>query len=117
MSAGAGMLRVGVLPTDPLDACSHFYAAVLPRIRDALAQGGDCVLLFDPADHTHREWRLGVVHGLARQYAPVRVNAIAGDDPKAIAAALAYLSRAPGVTGQLLPVAGTDAGAMLSSQG
>ncbi len=46
---------------------------------------------------------------LAREAAPKRVNGIAGDDNEAIAAALAWLASAPGVTGQLLAVDGKSA--------
>ena len=106
-------LYVGALPDEPLAAAAQFHTDVLPRALDALRQGGDLVLVFPPADHTHRDWRLGVVRGLARQFAPVRVNALAGDDEAALAAGAAYLAHAPGVTGQLLPVDGTGAGPML----
>lgn len=111
------LLRVGALPDEALAAAAQFHAQVLPRVLDAAAHGDDLVLVFDPADHTHRDWRNGVVRGLARQFAPVRVNAIAGDDQAAIVAAGEYLGRAPGLTGQLLPVDGTGAGPMLYQGG
>ena len=109
------LLRVGVLPGEPLAASAHFYSAVLPRARAELERGETVTLVFAPADHTHRAWRLAVVQGLARQYAPVRINALASNDEKAIAAALAYLETAEGVTGQYLPLDGNGAGALLSS--
>jgi hypothetical protein len=111
------MLRVGPLPTYALAAAAQFHAQVLPRVIETLARGDDIVLVFDPADHTHSDWRNGVVRGLARQFAPLRVNAVAGEDEVAIAAATDYLARAPGVTGQLLPVDGTGAGPMLYQAG
>lgn len=111
------LLHVGALPADPLAAAARFHAQVLPRAIAALEEAGDLVLVFGPADHTHRDWRLGVVRGLARHHAPVQVNAVAGDDEPAIAAAVAYLAQAPGVTGQLLPVDGTGAGPMLYQGG
>jgi hypothetical protein len=111
------LLRVGVLPDEALAAATQFHAQVLPRVLDAAARGDDLVLVFDPADHTHRDWRNGVVRSLGRQFAPVRVNAIAGNDEAAVAAAAEYLSRAPGLTGQLLPVDGTGAGPMLYQGG
>jgi hypothetical protein len=111
------LLRVGALPDEALAAAAQFHARVLPRVLEALVQGDDLVLVFGPADHTHRDWRNGVVRGLARQFAPVRVNAIAGDDEPAIAATADYLMQAPGVTGQLLPVDGTGAGPMLYQAG
>ena len=66
-------------------------------------------MVFAPADYTHRAWRLAVVQGLARELAPRRVNALASDSEAAIAAALAYLEGAAGLTGQYLPL--DDAGA------
>jgi hypothetical protein len=110
-------LRVGALPGEPLAAAARFHAEDMPRALAALAQGGDLVLVFAPADHTHRDWRLAAVRGLARAHAPARVNAVAGDDEAALAAACAYLERAPGVTGQLLPTDGTGAGPMLYRNG
>lgn len=111
------LLRVGVLPDEALVAAAQFHAKVLPRVLEAAAKGDDMVLVFGPADHTQRDWRNGVVRGLARQFAPLRVNAIAGTDEPAIAAAAEYLGRAPGLTGQLLPVDGTGAGPMLYQAG
>lgn len=111
------LLLVGMLPDEALAAAAQFHAQVLPRVLDAVAQGDHVVLVFGPADHTHRDWRNGVVRGFARQFAPVRVNAIAGTDEAAIAAAADYLGRAPGLTGQLLPVDGTGAGPMLYQAG
>lgn len=97
------LVRVGVLPDEPLCAAARFHADFLPQI----APAGDAALtlVFDPADHTHREWRLAVVQGLARRLAPMRVNAVASADEVAIAAADTYLDNAPGVTGQYLPLA------------
>ena len=66
--------------------------------------GEDLALVFAPAPYDHRGWRLAAVQDLARQAAPTRVNAIVGDDEKAIAATLAWLERAPGITGQLLDI-------------
>ncbi len=79
-----------------------------------LVGGEDVVLAFPAADHTHRGWRLAVVQQLARDAAPLRVNALAGGDEPAIAAAVAYLANAPGVTGQLLALDGKGAGEVLS---
>lgn len=107
------LLQVGPLPQEPLAAAARFHAETLAQALSCLADDADLVLVFGAADHTHRDWRLGVVRGLARQYAPLRVNAVAGDDEAAIAQALAYLRAAPGVTGQLLSVDGTGAGPML----
>jgi len=111
------LLSVGSLPEEALAAAAQFHAQVLPRVLEVLGGGEDLVLVFAPADHTHRDWRNGVVRGLARQFTPIRVNAIFGDDEPAIAAAAEYLAHAPGVTGQLLPVDGTGAGPMLYQAG
>ncbi|WP_305096664.1 Rossmann fold domain-containing protein [Croceibacterium aestuarii] len=70
-----------------------------PRAGEAL------VIVFPPASHEHRAWRLAAVQELAREMAPRRVNGIVGADRQDIARTLAYLERAPGVTGQLLAVA------------
>ena len=72
-------------------------------------------LVFPPADHSHRAWRLAAVQALAREHAPIRVNALASDSAKAIAAALAYLETAGGVTGQLLQLDDTGAGEVVNS--
>lgn len=109
------LLRVGALPAEALAAAAQFHAAVLPRALAELKGGKGLVLVFDPADHTHRAWRLAAVQSLARQYAPLRVNALASDDERAIAAALKYLAVAEGVTGQYLPLDGNGAEALLSS--
>ena len=109
------LLRVGPLPADPLAASAQFHAEVLPEVLAEFEHGETVTLAFAPADFTHRAWRLAVVQGLARQFAPVRVNAYVGNDEAAIAAALTYLGTAEGVTGQLLQLDGNGAGEVLSS--
>ena len=115
------LLRVGPLPDAPLAAAASFHRDILPAVRRELADRADqlasdryapdhLTLVFAPADHTHRGWRVAAVEELAREYAPVRINALAADDEPAIAAATAYLASAPGLTGQLLPLDGTGAG-------
>jgi hypothetical protein len=107
--------RVGSLPDEPLKAAAEFYADVLPGIVASLEnQGAGVVLVFEPADYTHRGWRLAAVQQLARDHAPLRVNAIASDDDRAIGAAMAYLRAAEGVTGQYLPLDGKGAVGLLS---
>jgi hypothetical protein len=106
--------RVGVLAAEPLQAAAQFYAEVLPAIIATLQDsGGHLVIVFEPADYTHRGWRLASVQQLARDHAPVRVSAVASDDEMAIAAALAYLGTAEGVTGQYLPLDGNGAVGLL----
>lgn len=101
--------RVAGLPDGPIDAARHFYASEVTAARAALEGGDALVLVFAPADHSHRAWRLAAVQDLAREAAPKRVNGIAGADETAIASALAYLEGARGVTGQLLAVDGKSA--------
>ncbi len=72
-------------------------------------------IIFPPADHTHRAWRLAAVQTLAREHAPLRVNALASADPAAIESALAYLEAAPGLTGQYLTLDSLGAGDVLTS--
>ena len=108
------VLRVGVLPEAALAAAAEFHARVLPLANPPFKEG-DLTLIFPPADHTHRDWRLAVVQSLARKLAPVRVNGLVSDGENAIAAALAYLAAAQGVTGQLLQLDDTGAGEVLSS--
>jgi hypothetical protein len=104
------VLRLGALPNAALAAAAEFYAQLsAPRV------GEDMVIVFTPADHTHRAWRLAAVQELARQHAPARVNGLASNSEPAIAAALAYLAAAPGVTGQLLELDDTGASEVLSS--
>ncbi len=105
------LFRVGVLPADPMAAAAAFHADVQPRLMAALEQGaGPLTLVFAPADHTHREWRVAAVAMLARAHAPQRINAIESGDEPAIAAAAAYLAAAQGVTGQVLPLDSLGAG-------
>lgn len=103
------VLGASGLPDGALDASAAFFAHVLPQARAACADGDVCIV-FDPADHTHKAWRLAAVQSLAREAAPGRVNAVASGDDAAIAAALDYLARAPGVTGQLFALDGQGAG-------
>ena len=103
----AGVLRVEGLPDGALDAAAAFHADWLPRARallDPSPEGEAIVLIFPVARYDHRGWRLAAVQDLAREAAPKRVNAVAGDDERAIAATLAWLAQAPGTTGQLLAV-------------
>ena len=100
------VLRVEGLPDGPLDAAAAFHAAVLPQARAALGDTDALVLMFAPGGHAHRAWRLAAVQDLARESAPKRVNGIAGGTDEAVAETLAYLERAPGVTGQILAVDG-----------
>ncbi|MGE3690173.1 MAG: Rossmann fold domain-containing protein [Novosphingobium sp.] len=72
--------------------------------RPETPEGEGLLLVFEPADHTHRAWRLAAVQALAREHTPQRINAVASDDETAVAAAHEYLANAPGVTGQYWPL-------------
>ena len=108
------LFRVGALRHGALDAAAAFHSDVLPKVRESLgAQAEGFVLLFEPAAHEHRAWRLAMVQQLARDHAPHRVNAIESDNEVAIAAAHAYLAGAEGVTGQYMPLDSAGAGEVL----
>ena len=102
-------LQVPPLPDLPSAAAAAFHRDVMPEAGLQLRNADCLTLMFSPADHTHRGWRLAAVQSLAREHAPARVNAIAGGGAAAVATALAYLEAAGGVTGQYLPL--DDAGA------
>ena len=108
------VFRVGALPDAPLAAASQFYGQCLPQLRVELVSGNDPVaIVFAGADYRHRGWRTEAVASLAREVAPRRINAVAGDDSRAIAAAIDWLERAPGVTGQLLRLDSQGAGEVI----
>lgn len=96
------VVRIDDLPADALDAAAVFHAEHLHAIRTRLEAVQVLTIIFPPAPHDHRGWRLAAVQDLARAHAPRRVNGIAGADEAEISATLAFLERAPGVTGQLL---------------
>ncbi|MGX7894728.1 Rossmann fold domain-containing protein [Tsuneonella sp. HG222] len=99
--------EVADLAEGPLDRAARFYAHDVAGIRSSRDghPGRDVALVFAPASHEHQAWRLAAVQELAREFAPARVNGIVGQEEEAIAATIAYLCGAPGVTGQLLAVA------------
>ncbi len=110
MTRCGSVLEIASLPESALEAAAQFHNEYLPRAAKMLRDGVDpLTILFPAADHTHRGWRLALVQGLAREYAPSRVNAIAGGGAEAQAMALQYLGLADGVTGQYLLL--DDAGA------
>jgi hypothetical protein len=108
-------LRVDGLPAGALEASAMFHAECLGGARELLATGSDLAIVFQPADHTHRAWRLAIVQGLAREFAPSRVVAVASVDPAAIYFALHYLKSAEGLTGQYLALDGAGAGDVIPS--
>jgi len=110
----AELLYTGPLAADPLDAAADLHGRLLPGIEATLAGGADpLILVFPPASHEHRAWRLALVQGLARRFAPSRVNAVESEDPVAIDAAARWLADAGSVTGQLLALDGNGAGLVL----
>ena len=104
-------VRIEGLPEDPLAAAAQFHAAILPTLNE---MAGDLLLVFPPADHVHRAWRLAAVQGLARAAVPRRINAVAASSTPGIDSALAFLAGAQGVTGQYLTLDDAGAGAVLS---
>ena len=99
-----GVLLISGLADNPLDAAAEFFADHVPAIRENMRHPDRSVLsiVFEPAGHEHRAWRVAGVQELAREMAPRRINAIVGSDEEAIAEIADYLAAAPGVTGQLL---------------
>ena len=94
------------LPGAPLDASAKFGREILPGARAAAA---DFVVLFAPADHSHASWRKAAIEELAREAAPRRVNGVVAASEAVAGEVIDYLARAPGVTGQVLEVAGASA--------
>ena len=103
------VLWVEGLPQAALDAAEAFYEAWMPQARAASGANDALALVFPAAPVDHRGWRLAAVQYLAREAAPRRVNAVAGNDRDAIAATVDWLAAAPGITGQLLAVDGKAA--------
>ena len=89
------------LPDEPLAAAGIFHQHWLAHVEDILSKGEDVMLQVASSDHTHREWRLAIVAGLARKHTPRRINMVAGEGD-AVDATETYLAAAPGITGQYL---------------
>lgn len=96
-------IEVDGLPNEALAAAGVFHQHWLSHIEGALKQGQDVMIVVPSADHTHREWRLAIVAGLARKHTPLRVNMVAGEGA-GIDASETYLAGAPGITGQYLEI-------------
>lgn len=108
------LLYIGPLDDDPLAAAADFHTRHLAGIENTLGGGADpLTLVFLPAGHDHRAWRLAVVQGLARRFAPSRVNAVETDAAEALEATVSWLEKAGAVTGQLLRLDGNGAREML----
>lgn len=110
------VLEVSGLPDAPSAAAAAFHREWLAKAQALLSPpplGEDLVLKFEAADYTHTAWRLAAVQMLAREHAPVRVNAISGGSTAAQKAAVAYLAAGAGITGQYLPLDDAGAGAVV----
>lgn len=113
------LLYMGPLASDPLEAAADFHARLLPSIEATLMSGADpLTIVFEPADSAHRAWRLAAVQGLARRFAPARVNALAGAgmaaaEREALEATAQWLRENGGITGQLLALDGTGVPSVL----
>jgi hypothetical protein len=102
------VLDCSALPDEALAAAARFHAEYLPQVGILLAGGAESLVIVMPAaPYDHADWRRAVARDLARAHTPRRVNVVGGND---VAATLEYLARAPGVTGQYLPLDGTGAG-------
>ena len=55
-----GVRSVSGLADNPLDAAAEFFARHVPEIREAMRGLDGCALslVFEPAGHEHRAWRL-----------------------------------------------------------
>ena len=103
------LVTVTGLPEAALAAAGAFHRDHLAEIEGILKNGEDIMIALVPADHTHREWRLALAAGLAREHTPARANVVAGEGA-AIDAFAAYLAEAPGITGQYFEGDGQGAG-------
>ncbi len=106
----SAVVRIDDLPASALEAAAQFHAEHLPQVRMAIEQADSLVIVMPFAGRAHAGWSRALVQDLARAHAPRRVNLVAGEDARAIGAAIAWLERSPGVTGQLLDVDGQGAG-------
>ncbi len=111
VEADQAVLQIDRLPAGAVSAAAEFHAEWLPgAVRRLREECRALVLVLPPATYEHNDWRRAVVRDLAREHAPQRINMIAGQSDAEIAAALDYLAKAPGVTGQYLVLACTGAG-------
>ncbi|MFV0644380.1 MAG: Rossmann fold domain-containing protein [Sphingomonadaceae bacterium] len=110
------LLRIDELPDAAMGAATDYYRVwqekvthLLDTLSDEQADKQDSlVIIMAPAGYDHDDWRRAIVRDLARVYAPLRINLVAGDDGPALDQTLSYLARAPGITGQYLQLAGTN---------
>lgn len=101
------VLDCSALPVNALEAAARFHGEFLPQVAKLLDGADSLVIVMPAAPYDHADWRRAAARDLARAHAPSRVNVVGGND---VAATLEYLAKAPGVTGQYLPLDGTGAG-------
>ena len=104
------VLRIGLLPEAAPDAAAGFHRDYVAAARAALDQADALAVVFADRRHDHAAWRKAIIADLAREAAPKRVNGVEGGNAAGVAATLDWLQGAGGITGQLLPVEGTNAG-------
>lgn len=105
------ILHLGPFPAGAGEAAAAFYRRDMALIGVELVQAPACLtLVLRPADVDHSAWRRAALADLARAHAPVRINAVVGDDPAALDAVCAWLERSPGITGQTFGVDGHGGG-------
>ena len=105
------VLKVVGLAPHAIEAAAAFHLEWMPQALALLKNAPALLLQMPGAPYDHDDWRRAAIRDLARRSTPHRVNMIAGGDAAAIASAIRFLSDAPGVTGQLLKLAGTTADA------
>ena len=103
------VITIRDLPEAALDAAGAFYTRYLDDARSVLAGEADSlVLVFSRATYDHQAWRRAAIADLARSGTPKRVNGLAGGGEAAVRHTLAWLAKAPGITGQLIPLDEVD---------
>ena len=109
------VIETGPLAPGALEAAATFYERFSGAVAHAIADGaGSVVLVLPAAPYDHADWRRAAARDMARLHAPVRVNVVGGDDPRARVATTEYLAMAEAVTGQYLPL---EAGSNESAPG
>ena len=105
------ILHLGSFPAGAGEAAATFYRRDAITIGAELAQvPTSLTLIFPSAGVDHSAWRRAAVADLARAHAPIRINAIAGDDAAVIDAVCKWLEHSPGITGQVFGVDGHGGG-------
>lgn len=104
--AAPAIIRVDRLPESALDAAAAFHAKWADEVRNAAAQGSECIIVvLHPAPFDHADWRRAAARDLARAYPDHCINIVGGLDGGALARMVEFLGRAPAITGQYLPLA------------